>query len=257
MKWQIPVSILSSILFIWGILPFLTSGIRNVGVWVSAGIGILGILSVVFSAKTEQLVYWFVQSGKAVHITAYVLGGILAVLILLFVGVSVLMVVSANKTPDTEKVTVVVPGALLRGERPSLMLSHRLQAAAAYMQAHPDVPCVVSGGQGPDEPRSEAAAMWDYLVEQGIDANRIYMEDKSTSTFENMQFTYDVIEQNNLPKAVVIATQEFHQYRCGVYAKKAHLTPVGTTTCATPWYLLLCYWVREFAGICRMWLLGY
>ncbi len=257
MKWQIPVSILSSILFIWGILPFLIGRIRNVGVWVSVAVGLLGLLSVVFSTKTEQLVQWFLHSGKAVHITAYVFGGIVALLVVLFVGVSVLMVVCANKTAATEQVTVVVPGALLHGDRPSLMLSHRLKAAARYMQDHPQVPCVVSGGQGEDEDYTEAWVMRNYLIECGIDPSRIYMEDKSTNTIENMQFTHDVIQQNNLPKAVVIATQEFHQYRCGAYAGKAGLAPVGTATCATPWHLLLCYWVREFAGICRMWLLGY
>ena len=69
--------------------------------------------------------------------------------------------------------------------------------------------------------------------------------------------TKEVIQQNGLPEEVVIATQEFHQFRCGQYAKRAGLTPVGTTTCGTPWYLLLCYWVREFAAINRMWMLGY
>lgn len=257
MKWQVPVSILSSILFIWGILPFLIAGIRNVGVWVSVGVGVLGLLSVICSAKTEKLIQWFLHSSKAVHIIAYVAGGIVAFLVVLFIGVSALMVVCANKTPATEQVTVVVPGALSRGDRPSLMLSHRLKAAARYMNDYPDVPCVVSGGQGEDEDYSEAWVMRNYLIECGVAPSRIYMEDKSTNTIENMQFTHDVIEENNLPKAVVIATQEFHQYRCGAYAKKAGLPPVGTATCATPWYLLLCYWVREFAGICRMWLLGY
>lgn len=257
MKWQIPVGVVSSILFIWGILPFLVGRIRNVGVYVPVAIGILGLLSVIFSSKTEAVVQWFLASGKAVHLTVYIVGGIVALLVLLFIGVSVLMVVCAHHPPATNAVTVVVPGALVRGDRPSLMLSHRLKAAATYLEQNPDTVCVVSGGQGADEQYSEASVMRNYLLELGIAEERIFMEDKSTSTFENMQFTYEVIKENDLPTDVVIATQGFHQYRCAAYAKDAALTPVGTATCTTPWYLLLSYWVREFAGICRMWLLGY
>ncbi len=257
MKWQIPVGILSSILFIWGILPLLVARIRNVGVFVPVAVGLIGLLSVIFSSRTEGLVRWFLQSGKGVHITAYIVGAVMALLIVLFIGVSILMLTSARKTPDTGAVTVVVPGALVRGDRPSLMLSHRLKAAAAYMGQNPDAACVVSGGQGADEQYSEAAVMRAYLIELGVAENRVFMEDKSTSTYENMQLTRTVIEENGLPCEIVIATQGFHQYRCAAYARRAALTPVGTATCTTPWYLLLCYWVREFAGICRMWLLGY
>jgi len=257
MKWQIPVGIFSSILFVWGALPFIIGRIRNIGVIVPVAVGILGLLSVIFSSKTEALVCWFLQSGKGVHITAYILGGIIALLVLLFIGVSVLMVVSAHRTPETTAVTVVVPGALVRGDRPSLMLSHRLKAAAAYLEKNPDAACIVSGGQGADEQYSEAWVMRNYLLELGIEKDRIFMEDKSTNTYENMLFTNTVIKENDLPTNVVIATQGFHQYRCAAYARKADLTPVGTATCTTPWYLLLSYWIREFAGICRMWLLGY
>ena len=40
----------------------------------------------------------------------------------------------------------------------------------------------MSGGQGPDEIVSEAFAMKNYALEQGIDENDIILEDKSTST---------------------------------------------------------------------------
>ena len=56
---------------------------------------------------------------------------------------------------------------------------------------------------------------------------------------------------------MVIATQEFHQYRAQAFARRAGLTDAGPCTCHTPPYLLLCYWVREFAAISRMLLLGY
>lgn len=254
MAWQWPVGIISIILFIWGILPYFTGRIRNVGVWVSCLVGVLGMLTAICG---EPIALYVWSSGKAAQTAVCVLGAVLAALLLLFLVVSVLVITRANRKCDSTKVTVLIPGARLYEDRPSRMLLGRLQAAATYLQAHPDLPCVVSGGQGADEPCTEASMMRTLLLEMGIDENRIYTEDKSTNTFENMQFSRQVIAEHRLPAAVVIATQEFHQYRCGVYAEKAGLTPVGALPCKTPLHLLLCYWVREFAGVCRMWLLGY
>lgn len=257
MKWRIPVAAVSAILFLWGILPFTFAGIVNIGVIVPVLIGALGLAAAIFYTYTEKAVLAIVNGSKRVHIAAWVVGSIIAILVLLFIAVSVIMVCNAVRTAPDDAVTLVVPGAKINGKTPSLMLYGRLQAAAAFLEEHPTVKCVVSGGQGADEPCAEAAVMQEYLVKLGVDPARIYVEDKSTSTFENMQYTYEVIKQNDLPARVVIATQEFHQFRCAQYAREAALEPVGTATCSTPWYLFLCYWVREFAGICRMWLLGY
>ncbi len=257
MKWRIPVTVVSAMLFLWGILPFMIAGIVNVGVITSVAIGLVGILASVFHAKTEKAVLRVIHGGRGVRIAAVAVGSIVVILVLLFIVVSVIMVCNAARSAPDGHVTLVVPGAKINGEHPSLMLYGRLQAAAEFLEQHPTVNCVVSGGQGEDEPCSEASVMRRYLIEMGVDAARIYVEEQSTNTFENMQYTYQVIKQHDLPTRVVIATQEFHQYRCAAYAREAALEPVGTATCATPWYLFLCYWVREFAGISRMWLLGY
>lgn len=257
MKWRLPVAILSGILIVWGILPFLVARIRGVGVITPVSIGVVGLAAAVFSKQTEALVCAVRTAGPAVRVPVMVLGSIVIALLLLFIAVSVVMIASAVKTAPDAPVTVVVPGAMIRDDRPSLMLSHRLDAAIGYLEAHADAVCVVSGGQGEDETYSEAYVMQQYLLAHGVAPERIYLEDQSTNTMENMTFTREVITQNHLPEAVVIATQEFHQYRSAAYAKKAGLQPVGTATCGTPWYLFLCYWVREFAGIHRMWLLHY
>ena len=133
----------------------------------------------------------------------------------------------------------------------------RLEVALAFAQANPASPIVLSGGQGYGEDISEAEAMKRYLLEKGVDESRLYMEDKSTNTFENIQFSKRILEEHRLSPTVVIATQEFHQYRAQAFARRAGLTDAGPCTCRTPPYLLLCYWVREFAAISRMLLLGY
>ncbi len=257
MTWQWPVGIVSFILFIWGILPYVTGRIRNIGVWVSAAVGVSGIICAACGKTLVQTVICLWNSGKAAQIVLCVLGALLTMLLLLFFGVSLLLLISANRTSVVKEGTLLVPGAKLYDDRLSRSLLQRIQAAAAYLQAHPDTPCVVSGGQGADEPRTEAVAMRNCLVEMGIDGKRIYMEDASVNTFENMQFSRKVIDANGLSTDIIIVTQGFHQYRCGEYAKRAGLNPVSAVTCRTRPHLLLCYWVREFAGVCRMWFLGY
>ena len=98
--------------------------------------------------------------------------------------------------------------------------------------------------------------MYAYLVDKGIDPARIYTEENATSTFENVRLSRELIEQHGLNPEVAVVTQEFHQFRAQQFVKKAGLTVSGAVTAHTPWYLLASYWIRDFAGICHMALLG-
>lgn len=258
MKWRIPLAAVSAVVFIWGSLPYYLLRTHGIGVIVPATVGTLGFLAAVFAPQTVRLFAAVRDAGRGVRCSVYAVGAVIALILLLFLVVSVLMLgYSVRKAPEDTPVTVVVLGAQVRKNAPSLMLRQRLDAAVDFLVAHPDAPCVVSGGQGADEMFSEASVMRDYLINKGIDAARIYMEDASTSTMENLRLSRAVIEENGLPQNVVIATQEFHQYRAACYARSAGLTPVGTATCGSPWYLFPNYWIREFAAICRLWLLHY
>ncbi len=257
MKWRLLLGIVSAIVAIWGGLPFVVSGVYNAGVAACVCIG-LAVLAIVCCPYTETVVASIFHSKHSLRALGITVMAVVAALILLFIAVSVLMICNAVRTaPADTAVTLVIPGAGIKDDRPSLMLYGRLRAAATYLKENPQVPCVVSGGKGRDEICSEAEVMRACLLELGVEADRIYMEMQSANTIENMQYTEQVIRENGLPTQIVIATQEFHQLRCAVFAKKANLNPVGTATCSTPPYLFLCFWVREFIGICRMGVLGY
>ena len=60
---------------------------------------------------------------------------------------------------------VVILGAGVNGTTPSVALQTRIDAAERYLKAHPDIPAVLSGGQGPGEDISEARAMYDALTD--------------------------------------------------------------------------------------------
>ena len=88
---------------------------------------------------------------------------------------------------------LIVLGAGVNGTEPSLSLYNRLAASENWLREHPNSVAVLSGGQGQNEQISEAECMYRWLVNQGIDASRIFKEEKSTSTEENIVFSKAVI----------------------------------------------------------------
>ena len=96
---------------------------------------------------------------------------------------------------------------------------------------------------------------YEYLTEHGIAPERIYMEDKSTSTRENIKFSAQIIEQNDLPDGMNIVTNEFHEYRAKRIAEKQGID-TGSIAGSTAWWLLPTYYVREMAGILYEWISG-
>ena len=108
----------------------------------------------------------------------------------------------------------------------------------------------MSGGQGENEQVTEASAMQRYLVKNGIDASRIFEEDTSTTTQENLANSLKIIEQKSLRKNVAIVTDEYHQFRAGVIAHRTGLTPYSI--CAhTPWFIFSACYARELLAIIK------
>ncbi len=239
--------------FIWISLLPLLRGIHNIGVYAPAAAGTLGLLVCLFwNPLRRALSYlWIRLWGKALILGAALLSTAVAVM---FVIASALMIQAAT-APAPPQATVIVLGAQIRGNQPSSMLRDRLNAAIRYLAQHPEAVAIVCGGQGPDEQYTEASVMRQYMVDMGVDPARIYVEDRSANTRENIQNAAAIIRQHQLTQQVVIATQEFHQYRAQLLAREMGFTQVGPLTCSTPSDLLLCYWVREFAAISRYWLL--
>ena len=144
--------------------------------------------------------------------------------------------------------TAVVLGSQVRGTEPSLDLWARIDAAGEWLSKNPDAACVASGGQGEGELVSEASVIRDKLVEKGIAPERIYVEDTSGSTAENLANTRKILEEHRLGTSVAIVTDEYHQFRAGLVAKKMGLSP--SAVCArTPWHILSACYMRELLAI--------
>lgn len=244
------VGLASAVVLLWSLLPLLNF-VFGVGVLVPAGVSLLGLWwSLVAPVKRDKPKGW----RKAV-LTAFIT--LICLVSALAIVIISLMSAAAVKKPPKDA-TVVVLGALVIEDKPSRMLRGRLDAAASYLEEHPYANCVVSGGQGPNEDYTEAYVMKTYLVEKkGIDPARIALEKRSTDTHQNVDYSLEIIRQRGWSQHLAIATQEFHQYRAASLARRAGVEQVGAVTCGTPAHLLLCYWVRECAAICRLWILKY
>lgn len=153
---------------------------------------------------------------------------------------------------------ILVLGAGVRGTVPSLSLKERVNAAYDYLSAHPGTVAVLSGGQGPGEDITEAACMYRELTKMGIDGSRLLLEEKSTSTMENLQFSLDVLESQagTRPARIGIVSSEYHIFRATQFARSLGLEPVGIPAKTTWLSIRLNYFLREIVAVWKYLILG-
>ena len=177
----------------------------------------------------------------------------LAAALLLFLTVEGLLLSHGERDNSALPVdAVIVLGAGVNGETPSLILWSRITAAAAYLEGHPDVPVVLSGGQGPGEAISEAACMRRELTARGVEEDRLLLEDRSTSTAENFACSKALLESMGLSETTVaVITSDFHCFRAHLIAQRAGLSVLDIPA-ESPYALLNAnYYVREAFALCK------
>lgn len=172
---------------------------------------------------------------------------------------------AGRRAPQADASYVIILGAQVRGEAPTLVLDARINAAAEYLLKHPEAVAVASGGQGSGESISEAEAIKRGLMRRGIAEERILTEERSTSTMENLKFSADVIAAYEtaaaassggmpegaagLPGKVVLVTNDFHVYRATRLAGKMGYGQVSGLGATEFFAVTIQYYVREFFAI--------
>lgn len=187
-------------------------------------------------------------TAKVLHLilTALVCIGVTAAAV-----TEALVVRASHGEPRKSSEYIVVLGAGLHGKIPSRSLQQRILAAEKYLKAHPDTVCIVSGGQGPGEDMTEAQCMKERLTALGISADRIWVEDKSTSTEENLRFSLKLIEEKTgvRPRTVGIISSEYHLFRAGLYAQSCGVESFGIPAETDILTLRINYYLREIGGV--------
>ena len=242
--------LLAAVLIVIGIvcIAFRFFGMRFSG-FLCIGIAVLLLLSVLLGqlAKKNQIWLWV----KRLFYAGIVIGG---------VGFCVLegQVLYAGHSAPKEADAVIVLGAGVNGTQPSLALQSRLKAAASYAKEYPDIPVVLTGGQGYGEDITEAECMRRYLCEAGIAEDRLLLEEEATDTEENFRYSKEVLKEHGYePQEMTIAvvSNDFHLFRAGVLAKREGLVTTGVGA-PIPWlHLEINYYIREAFALVKTYFL--
>lgn len=161
---------------------------------------------------------------------AAVLAALLSFAVLLGVVLS-----GAHDSITGEPKVMVILGCKVESWGPSILLQDRLDKALDYLEDHPDLTIVVSGGQGDDEHQSEAQCMYDYLTDHGVDGNQILLEDQSHNTWENIRFTQALLEREGIDTSqMLVVSNGFHLTRVRMLWDRAWEGDYTLSTLAAP-----------------------
>lgn len=189
----------------------------------------------------------------------WIVTAILILGVLVVAGTEAAIFRASLGSADREADFVVVLGAKVNRDGPSVSLWDRICAAYEYLETHPDTVAILSGGQGTDEPITEAECMYRELVALGIDPRQLRREEAATSTWENIQFSLDLIEAETgvRPDSLGIVSSEYHLLRASMLAKKCGITDfIGIPAKTSRLSQAINHFLREAAGVWHYILLG-
>jgi len=152
--------------------------------------------------------------------------------------------------PDEQPDAVLVLGCgIFPDGQLTYSLRSRLDTAYDALEKYEEAFCIVSGGQGANEPVAEAQTMRDYLVSRGVNPARIVMEPDSRNTAENMRNSAVIMAQHGAITAAVV-TSDYHVYRALVTAERYGIEAFGIGA-KTNWRIWLAVRIREYVGIIK------
>lgn len=235
---------------IWFLFTFLIAGYSFTALVCICLMGVLMFYNICYLTKNK-----FPKSTRVVKSVFT----ILLCIGILVVGATEMLIIRESFGDRDERFDyLLVLGAKVRTDGPSVSLMDRIRATAVYLEEHPEVIAIVSGGQGPDEPMTEAQCMYEQLVKLGVDPDRIWLEDQATSTWENLRFTMDLIEEKTgqRPEKIGLLSSEYHLFRAKMFARACNVEAVGIPAHTSRISQMVNHFMREVAGVWHYIILG-
>lgn len=160
--------------------------------------------------------------------------------------------------PEAQCQYILVLGAKVREDGPSLSLMDRIRAAYDYLEAHPEVVAIASGGQGADEPMSEAQCIRENLIAMGIEPDRVWLEDRSASTWANLNYSLELIEEKtgSRPETLGVVSSEYHMLRIDMMGRDCGIQVVGIPANTSRFSQKLNHFMREVGGVWFYFIVG-
>lgn len=201
---------------------------------------------------------WEEKRPRAAKVTRMIFT-ILLILILVAACITGGFILRAGKGSAEEDCPyIVVLGAQVRIDGPSESLRERILAARDYLNRHPDTVAILSGGKGDDEHMSEAQCMYEELIRLGIDEGRLIKEDQAASTWANLSYSLDIIEDltGQRPDTLGVVSSEYHLFRTGLQAKAHGLEIMGIPAKTGTFPRWLHFFLREIVGVWHYFIMG-
>ncbi len=249
---RILLAVIAAVFLIWFIIPVIW------GIWhIGCLIGILLCSAILFRTCFSKA-YCKIKNRMCKNAATKILLRILqicAIVVIVYCTVvSAFMVYAMIPQNCSDNATAIVLGAHVKKSGPSSVLWQRIDAGEAYLNDHPGAVAIVTGGQGDNEPISEAQSMYENMVKDGIDPERIYREDQATNTDENIRYSLKIIEDHDLDRDLAIVSDSYHQLRARIIAHKndssLEITPINTTnTRPAAIAAYPSYFVREWLAV--------
>lgn len=174
---------------------------------------------------------------------------LLLLVVIIIVAVEIPIIAVGHLTKPVPSDTIIVLGAKLIGDQPSTMLRLRLDEAVNLYRQGLAPTFIVSGAQGADEIASEASIMRNYLIAQGIPPEKIYIEDKSHNTYQNLLNSKAIMQEHGLQRAIIVSNAS-HIRRSLVLAQQLGMEASGSPApMADNAYLTAKQYAREGAAM--------
>ena len=215
-----------------------------------------GFMAMCFVGLAAVLALYELCARKGWNGLRRVLSAALILGFALFIACEVPVVLASRGDELTEPDYLIVLGAGVNGTVPSLSMRNRLDAALEVLTEHPDCVAIVSGGQGQGEDITEAEAMYRWLADKGSAEQRLWKEERSTSTEENLAFSLAMIEDAERLDIAVVSS-EYHLYRAKLFARENHGIDVFGVAGRTSYPVLKAnYFIREAFAVAYLWVFG-
>ena len=206
-------------------------------------------------AAAVVLIYGFLFRRKC-RKTIIALTLLLCLGFCLFLAMEIPVIIDSFGDEDVYADYVIVLGAGVNGSKPSLSMQNRLWAANGYLQSHLNTVAILTGGQGEGEDISEAQAMYDWLVDAGIEPERLIIEDEATSTEENLKFSFEIIGEELESSTIAVVSSEYHLHRAKTMAKMLGVEVYGIPGRTSYPVLMTNYFIREAFGMVHLYVYG-
>ena len=213
------------------------------------------VIALILVAVAVLVMLWAFVGGAVFKVAA----GVAAVLAIALALTEVPIVANSHTDAGDDIDYLVVLGARVDEDgNPSYSLLSRLEASLDYLDAHPEAKAVLSGGRGADEPTTEAACMYDWLVTHGLSQNRLIVEDESTNTYENLRNSFALISAGPSSNAcnIAVVSSSYHLYRAKLIARSLGVDASGIASYPGSPVVALNYFIREAPAVWKQLLVG-